>query len=65
MLKQIITNQTFLSILNGQLRHLATVAGTALAAQGYIGGSDVELFSGAAVTLASMVLSALSKKLAA
>jgi hypothetical protein len=65
MLKQIFTNPTFLSIINGQLRHLATVGGTALAANGWIGGDQVEVFAGAAVTLAAMVLSAVSKKLAA
>lgn len=65
MLKQILTNPTVLSIINGQLRHWATVAGTALATNGFIGGSDVQVFAGAAVTLASMVLSALSKKMAA
>jgi len=65
MIKQILTNPTFLSIVTGQLRHLATLGGTALATNGYIGGSQVEVFAGAAVTLVSMLLSAISKKLAA
>lgn len=65
MLKQILSNPTFVAIVTGQLRHLATLGGTALATNGYIGGSEVEVFAGAAVTLASMLLSAVSKKLAA
>lgn len=62
MLKQIIANPTFVSILNGQLRHIGTVAGTSLATQGYISGSQIEAVSGLVVTLGTMVLSALAKR---
>lgn len=65
MLKQILTNPTFISIVSGQLRHLATAAGAALATYGFIDASEVASFSGAVVVIATMALSAASKKLAA
>lgn len=62
MFKQILSNPTFTSIANGQLRHLGTMGGTWLAAQGYVGGSDVETIAGIVVAIGSMILSALAKR---
>lgn len=65
MLKQIITSPLIASIVGGQIRHIATAAGGALATNGLISGSDVETFGGAAAVLLGMVWSAVQKKLAA
>lgn len=65
MLKQILSNPTVLAVINGRLRHVATIAGTALATVGVIDTSNVTTFAGAFVVILSMVLSGLSKKLAA
>ena len=65
MLKQIITSPTFIAIVTGQLRHFATIAGTALATNGIIGGDQVQAVSGAFVTIAAALLSAVSKARAA
>ena len=61
MLKKILTSPTFIAVVSGQLRHFATVAGTALATNGVIGGDQVQAVSGALVTIAAALLSALSK----
>ena len=65
MLKQILTSPTFIAIATGQLRHFATLAGTALATNGIIGGDQVQAVAGAFVTIAAALLSALSKTRAA
>lgn len=65
MLKQIFTSPLLQSIVAGQIRHVATAAGGALATTGLINGSDVETFGGAAAVLLGMVWSAIQKKLAA
>lgn len=62
MLKSILTNPTAISILNGQLRHIGTVAGTALASRGLIEGGDVATIAGIVVAVGSMILSALAKR---
>jgi len=62
MLKQILSNPTFVSIVNGQLRHLGSAAGAALAAKGLIEGGQVETIAGIVVTIGSMILSALAKR---
>lgn len=60
-----IFNSTALQpIIMGQLRHYVTVAGASLATSGYLAGSDVEKWSGAVMVLLSLVLSAISKKIA-
>lgn len=63
MLKDILTSPALLPIINGQLRHLGTIAGTALATYGVIEAGDVPAFAGAALTIVSMLLSALAKRI--
>lgn len=62
MLKQILSNPTFVSIVNGQLRHLGGAAGAALAAKGLIEGAQVETIAGIVATVGAMVLSYLAKR---
>lgn len=62
MLRQALSNPTVISILKGQLRHLGTASGVWLAAQGYVGGGDVETIAGIVVAIGSMILSALAKR---
>lgn len=62
MLKRFLSNPAVVSILNGQLRHLGTAAGAALATDGFIEGSDVSAVSGIIVTAGMMVLSYLAKR---
>lgn len=62
MLKQILTNPTIVSIINGQLRHIGGAAGAALAAKGLIEGGQVETIAGIVATIGAMLLSALAKK---
>lgn len=65
MLKSIFTSPVLQPILMGQLRHLVTAGGTALATSGWIEGSQVSTFVGAVIALTSLALSAISKKMAA
>lgn len=65
MFKSILGSPAFLSIVNGQLRHLGTLGAGALATHGWIDGSDTEKLVGVVVAVGTMVLSAISKKLAA
>jgi hypothetical protein len=65
MFKSILSSANLQSVLLGQLRHFVTIGGTLLATSGYIGGSDVEALTGAVMVIASLIMSALSKRLAA
>ena len=65
MLKSILTSQTLMPIIVGQIRHAVTAGGAALATSGYIAGSQVETLTGAVMVIVSLVLSAISKKMAA
>lgn len=65
MLKSLLNSAALKPIIMGQLRHVVTVAGTSLATTGYIGSSDVESAVGAAMVIVSLILSAVSKKMAA
>jgi hypothetical protein len=62
MFKSIITNPTVISIVNGQLRHLGTLAGGFLASRGLIEGSDVQTVVGVVAAIGAMALSALAKR---
>ena len=62
MLKRFLSNPAVVSIVSGQLRHIGTAAGAALATNGVIEGSDVSTVSGIIVTAGMMVLSYLAKK---
>lgn len=48
--------------LAGILRHILTVAGTALVAKGYVDSGQLELIVGAVVTVLSVALSVFSKR---
>lgn len=65
MLKSLLSSPVLLPVITGQIRHFVSIAGAALATSGYIGGSDVEVLTGAVMVIVSLLLSALSKKLAA
>lgn len=65
MLKSLLNSQTLMPIVMGQLRHLVAGAGASLATAGYLTGGQIETFTGAVMFLAGLVLSAVSKKLAA
>lgn len=62
MLKQILSNPTFVSIINGQLRHAGTFLGGILVARGLIETGQVETVAGFVVAIGGMVLSALAKR---
>ena len=62
MLKRLLSNPTLAGIINGQLRHLGTAAGAALATNGIIEGSEVSTVSGIVVAVGMMALSYLAKK---
>lgn len=64
MLKSVLTSLDMQRVLLGQIRHLVTASGAALATNGIIGTSDVETYTGAVMVLASLILSAISKKIA-
>lgn len=64
MLKSLLTSPALQPIIMGQLRHYVTIAGASLATQGFMGGSDVETFTGAVMALAALIWSAVSKKVA-
>ena len=65
MLKSIFLSPALTPIIMGQLRHYVGLAGASLATAGYMAGSDVQAFSGAVMALLALVLSAISKKMAA
>ena len=65
MLKSLLNAPALQPIISGQIRHLVTVGGTWLAANGYIGGSEIEALTGAVMVIVMMVWSAVSKKIAA
>lgn len=62
MLKQVLSNPSFVSVINGQLRHLGGAAGAALAAKGLIEGGQVETIAGIIATIGAMILSYLAKR---
>ena len=63
MFKGLLTNPTVQSVIAGQIRHAAGAIGAALATSGFIGGSEVEKFTGAATVLLVMLWSAIAKRL--
>lgn len=65
MLKSIFSSPSLTPIIMGQLRHYVSAGGASLATYGYMAGSQVEVFTGAVMTLLGIVLSAISKKMAA
>lgn len=65
MLKSILSSPALQPIISGQLRHLGTIAAASLATHGWIEGSDTEKVVGIIVAIGIMILSAISKKLAA
>lgn len=54
-----------LPVIMGQLRHFLTIAGASLTTSGLLSGADVQTGIGAVVTVATLVLSAISKVRAA
>ena len=65
MLKSILNSPALQPIIMGQIRHLVTMGGTALATSGYIGGSDAVVVTGAVMALIAVIWSAIAKKMAA
>lgn len=65
MLKSILSSPALQPIIMGQIRHYVGAAGASLATSGYIAGSDVQTAVGAVMALLAIVLSAVSKKIAA
>lgn len=62
MFKSLLNSPALQPVIMGQMRHLVTVGGTALATGGYIEGSDISAFAGAVMVLLSLVMSAIAKK---
>ena len=65
MLKSILNSPVLLPIINGQVRHLGTLAAGSLVTYGFIQNADTEKVVGIVVAIGAMLLSAFSKKLAA
>ena len=62
MTKEFIASLMTKPIAMGLLRDVGKAAGAGLATYGVISGGDVEMFAGAFVTIATMILSALAKR---
>ena len=65
MLKSILNSPALQPIISGQLRHAGSFVAGALATSGWIEGSDIEKVVGIVVAIGVMVMSAISKKMAA
>jgi hypothetical protein len=65
MLQSILKSPALLSIVNGQLRHVGTLAAGSLVTHGWVDGSDTEKVIGIVVAIGVMIWSAVAKKMAA
>lgn len=65
MLKSLLNSQALMPIIMGQVRHIVAGSGASLATAGYMTGGQIETFTGAVMFLVGLVLSAVSKKMAA